>query len=155
MATHSSVLAWRIPGTEKPGGLPSMGLRRVRHDWSDLAAAAAAPPPHSTGPCNHRSVLSPSRDDAAFLWRGRRWPLSAGSVELNRGVRPGMLTARVAVRRESRAILFLWLWSMCLCGGVCMCACLYVCVYVSVCECLCVCVETLSWRDMADSLLCM
>ena len=44
MATHSSVLAWRIPGTVEPGGLPSMGLHRVGHDWvtdliwSDLAA---------------------------------------------------------------------------------------------------------------------
>ena len=42
MATHSSILAWRIPGTGEPGGLPSMGSHRVRHDWSDLAAAAAA-----------------------------------------------------------------------------------------------------------------
>ena len=42
MATHSSVLAWRIPGTEEPGGLPSMGSHRVGHDWNDLAAAAAA-----------------------------------------------------------------------------------------------------------------
>ena len=42
MATHSSVLAWRIPGTGEPGGLPSMGSHRVRHNWSDLAAAAAA-----------------------------------------------------------------------------------------------------------------
>ena len=42
MATHSSVLAWRIPGTEEPGGLLSMGSHRVRHDRSDLAAAAAA-----------------------------------------------------------------------------------------------------------------
>ena len=42
MATHSSILAWRIPGTEEPGGLPSMGSHRVGHDWSDLAAAAAA-----------------------------------------------------------------------------------------------------------------
>ena len=42
MATHSSVLAWRIPGTEEPNGLPSMGSHRVGHDWSDLAAAAAA-----------------------------------------------------------------------------------------------------------------
>ena len=42
MASHSSILAWRIPGMEEPGGLPSMGLHRVRHDWSDLAAAAAA-----------------------------------------------------------------------------------------------------------------
>ena len=41
MATHSSVPAWRIPGTVEPGGLPSMGLHRVGHDWSDLAAAAA------------------------------------------------------------------------------------------------------------------
>ena len=40
MATHSSVLAWRIPGTVEPGGLPSMGSHRVGHDWSDLAAAA-------------------------------------------------------------------------------------------------------------------
>ena len=41
MATHSSVLAWRIPGMGEPGGLPSMGLHRLGHDWSDLAAAAA------------------------------------------------------------------------------------------------------------------
>ena len=41
MATHSGVLAWRIPGTGEPGGLPSMGSHRVGHDWSDLAAAAA------------------------------------------------------------------------------------------------------------------
>ena len=39
MATHSSVLAWRIPGMEEPRGLQSMGSHRVRHDWSDLAAA--------------------------------------------------------------------------------------------------------------------
>ena len=42
MATHSSVLAWRIPGTGEPGGLPSMGSHRVGHDSGDLAAAAAA-----------------------------------------------------------------------------------------------------------------
>ena len=71
MATHSSVLAWRIPGTGEPGGLPSMGLYRVGHDWSDLAAAAAAS--LSTGYfmplswgflypniCSIRSVLSES-----------------------------------------------------------------------------------------------
>ena len=43
MATHSSVLAWRIPQTEEPGGLLSVGSHRVGHNWSDLAAAAAAP----------------------------------------------------------------------------------------------------------------
>ena len=41
METHSSVLAWRIPGTGEPGGLPSMGSHRVGHDCSNLAAAAA------------------------------------------------------------------------------------------------------------------
>jgi len=39
MATQSSILAWRVPGMGEPGGLPSMGSHRVRHDWSDLAAA--------------------------------------------------------------------------------------------------------------------
>ena len=43
MVTHSNVLAWRIPGMGEPGGLPSMGSRRVRHDLSNLAAAAAGP----------------------------------------------------------------------------------------------------------------
>ena len=42
MATHSSVLAWRIPGTGEPGGLPSMGSHRIGHNWSDLAAAAVS-----------------------------------------------------------------------------------------------------------------
>ena len=41
MATHSSVLAWRIPWMGEPGGLPSMGSHRVGYDWSNLAAAAA------------------------------------------------------------------------------------------------------------------
>ena len=51
IATHSSVLAWRIPGTGEPGGLPSMGSHRVGHDWSDLAATAAENPLRK-----HRSI---------------------------------------------------------------------------------------------------
>ena len=42
MATHSSILAWRIPGTGEPVGLLSMGSHRIGHKCSDLAAAAAA-----------------------------------------------------------------------------------------------------------------
>ena len=42
MATYSSILTWRISGMGEPGGLPSLGSHRVRHNWSDLAAAAAA-----------------------------------------------------------------------------------------------------------------
>ena len=45
MATHSGVLAWRIPETGEPGGLPSMGSHRVEHDWSDLAES---PRPHKS-----------------------------------------------------------------------------------------------------------
>ena len=43
MATHSNILAWRHSGTGEPGGLPSMGSHRVRHDRSNLAAAAVCP----------------------------------------------------------------------------------------------------------------
>ena len=62
MATHSSVLAWRIPGTGEPDGLPSMGSHRVRHDWSDLAAAAIGFPGGSVGkesPYNARAGSIP------------------------------------------------------------------------------------------------
>ena len=80
MATYSSVLAWRIPGTGEPGGLPSMGSHRVGHNWRDLAAAVTVktlipqmipttsslkrekPPPHSDvvseKPCNTIEVFS-------------------------------------------------------------------------------------------------
>ena len=56
MATHSSVLAWRIPGTGEPGGVLSMGSHRVGHNWSDLAAAAAA----ASGGCQHSLAHSRS-----------------------------------------------------------------------------------------------
>ena len=56
----TSVLAWRIPGTGEPGGLPSMGLRRVRHDWSNLAAAGAAVPlSHTEGKWKSLSRVQP------------------------------------------------------------------------------------------------
>ena len=60
MATHSSVLAWRIPGTGEPGGLPSMGSHRVGHDWSDLAAAAAVL--HIWWPTHWSFSISPSKE---------------------------------------------------------------------------------------------
>ena len=59
MATHSSVLALRIPGTGEPGGLWSMGLHSVEHDWSNLAAAAAA--------CIY-IYISPPLDCSLVLW---------------------------------------------------------------------------------------
>ena len=57
MATHSSILAWGIPGKEEPGGLPSMGSHRIRHNWSDLTAAAACPLSHWCHPTISSPVL--------------------------------------------------------------------------------------------------
>ena len=57
MATHSGVLAWRIPGMAEPGGLPSMGSQRVGHDWRDLAAATAADICPGVGLLGHMVVL--------------------------------------------------------------------------------------------------
>ena len=67
MATHSSVLAWRIPGTGEPGGLPSMGSHRVGHDWSDFAAAA-------TGIWEETEMLPscPSQENTVALQTGAR-----------------------------------------------------------------------------------
>ena len=67
MATHSSVLAWRIQGTGEPGGLLSMGSHRVGHDWSDLAAAAAAAAGSS----------KPWLDISCFWWPWQFWGESA------------------------------------------------------------------------------
>ena len=85
MATRSSVLAWRIPGTGEPGGLPSIGSHRVRHDWSDLAVAMESisllhPNPglvmfiHPPGWCVNCSIsrsnrwLSPLRHSCLGIW---------------------------------------------------------------------------------------
>ena len=65
MATHSSTLAWRIPGTGEPGGLRSTGSHRVGHDLSDLAAAAAAAAaayPELTGPRERHRATKLTKD---------------------------------------------------------------------------------------------
>ena len=55
MATHSRILAWRIPWTEEPGGLQSIGLQRVRHNWSNLAHTHAT---YASWPSITQSLLS-------------------------------------------------------------------------------------------------
>ena len=70
MAIHSSVLAWRIPGTGEPGGLPSVGSHRVGHDWSDLAAACSYHPTFK---------IDPDRwlpEDGSRNKKRHVWPLS-------------------------------------------------------------------------------
>ena len=58
MATHSSVLAWRIPGTGEPSGLPSMGSHRVGHDGSGSAAAAAVSEEYSIADSKQVATVS-------------------------------------------------------------------------------------------------
>jgi len=90
MATHSSVLAWRVPGTGEPGGLPSVGLHRVGHNWSDLAAAAARPQKRNNNIVN--------RDFPGGQWLKRHTPNVGhlGSVP-GQGTRSQMLQLRVHV----------------------------------------------------------
>ena len=74
-ATHSSVLAWRIPGIGEPGGLPSMGSHRVGHDWSNLAVAAAErneEAPVIEGCAGHLGHLSWQQFEKRIKW-SRAW----------------------------------------------------------------------------------
>ena len=72
MATHSSVLAWRIPGMAGLGGLPTMGSHRVGHDWSDLAAAAAAKNHCKSNVISVPNQLVPKKVDSPQLWNEGR-----------------------------------------------------------------------------------
>ena len=97
MATHSSVLAWGIPGTAEPGGLPSMGSHRVGHDWHDLAAAAGF---QWTGPCQPRwssmaqsgwlSIFTNDRKEACL------WKLSITTPERH----GNMLIPRIRIQKD-------------------------------------------------------
>ena len=96
MATHSSVLAWRIPGTGEPGGLPPMGSHRVRHEWCNLAAAAAA-----ACPCWASQVAQTVKNQPAMpeMWvqsLGRKDPLEEGMATHSR-----ILTWRIPWTEES------------------------------------------------------
>ena len=81
MATHSSVLAWRIPATAEPGGLPSMGSHRVRHNLNDLAAAAVSLLEKSHG---HRSLVGCSLWDSNESGTTERLTLTYSIYKLNK-----------------------------------------------------------------------
>ena len=95
MATHSSVLAWRIPGTGEPGGLPSMGSHRVRHDWSDLAAVAAAATGWQSPGVGSLESQGSERSAASFLRFQLIWCLSG-------------LNSAKQLRKVLRANLYFW-----------------------------------------------
>ena len=75
MATHSSTPAWRIPGTEEPVGLLSMGLHRVGHDWHDLAAAAIET---LNSLRNHQTVFH--SNPTIYISANNGWDLKFSSV---------------------------------------------------------------------------
>ena len=81
MATHSSVLAWRIPGTGEPGGLPSMGLQRVGHDCSNLAAAVVISEEREEekeGKESRKSALKASKNIGILFFL--KWVVGNGSL---------------------------------------------------------------------------
>ena len=67
MATHSSVLAWRIPGMGEPGGPPSMGSHTVGHDWSDLAVLSSIVAAPVYTPTNHVGGFLSSTPSPTFI----------------------------------------------------------------------------------------
>ena len=86
MATHFIVLAWRIPGMAEPGGLPSTGSHRVGHDWSDLAAAAAAPSvTQDSNEWTHYSTQQQGWTSQSMLIEGSQAPNCAGGTMPFRG----------------------------------------------------------------------
>ena len=95
MATHSSILAWRIPGTGEPGGLLSLGSHRVGHDWSDLAAAALGQ--HFFPLKNKNLHIYYSRDAAAAAAKSlQSWPTLCDPIDSSPpgSAVPGILQAR-------------------------------------------------------------
>ena len=122
MATHSSVLAWRIPGTEEPGGLLSVGLYRVRHDWCYLAAAAGWG--LSKGftwlrEASSSSVLSlPLTLFQSFNWG--HIPAYSGDQFKNKT--PRWKNSHIKIT------LLVYIKIVCMCVCVCVCVCVCLCV---------------------------
>ena len=116
MATHSNVLAWRVPGTGEPGGLPSMGSHRVGHDWNDLAAAASDcnPPGYSVHGILQARILE---------WIAL--PFSRGSSWFRDWIWVSHISSRfftIWATREAQR-------KSCICVCVCVCVCVYIYIY--------------------------
>ena len=110
MAAHSSVLAWRTPGTGEPSGLPSMGSPRVGHDWSSSSSSSSTMCPHSRGWCKWEAdrPSCPKSGDSAF-WFGSLGVMCRRVLEEGVGVilttpRP-VVTARLCMLQFSLILL--------------------------------------------------
>ena len=103
MATHSSVLAWRIPGMGEPGGLQSMGSHRVGQDWSDLAAAAAPCKLPRAGIFYLIKKAERWRIDAFELWCWKRllrvpWTARRSNQSILKEISPGCSLEELMLR---------------------------------------------------------
>ena len=116
MATHSSVLAWRIPGMAEPGGLPSVGSYRVGHDWSDLAAAAWRPTrPFRTStqkrcPFHYRGLECKNRK-LRNTWDYRQnWPWNTewSRAKANRVLQENALVIANTLFQQHKRRLYTW-----------------------------------------------
>ena len=105
MASHSSVLAWRIPGMGEPGGLPSMGSHRVRHDWSDLAAYSGSDrkeSAHSVGDLCYSKIKEEMAEEEVRDLRNRGQSSAAASKTMN--------TSALQLQRTEFCKKLEWIW---------------------------------------------
>ena len=123
MATHSSILTWRIPWTEEPGRLPSIGLQTVRHDWNDLAHSWLTSELHNLGSpleeyfsitsktINHQNLTRITQNFNVLEW-SLGWPRLAESmlvIEPNeRSVQSMMFWSFKTLIQTSSPHLVLW-----------------------------------------------
>ena len=117
MATHSSVIAWRIPGMREPGGLPSMGSHRVGHDWSDLAAAAAAADTWQQVIVSFFISVSPEPRVALNGWDELKSPATDSSLWSESLPGDVLIYLKSLLSQNTASMLpFLLLWVYCYCS---------------------------------------
>ena len=110
-ATHSSILAWRIPGMTEPGGLPSMGLHGVGHDWRDLAVACRQ---HHSNGRKQKGAKELLDEDEGGEWKS--WQKMQHSINEDHGIWSHEFLPKIVKQWEQWVTLFSWapklLWMM-------------------------------------------
>ena len=101
-ATHSSILAWRIPGMAEPGGLPSMGLHGVGHDWSDLAVACRQ---HHSNGRKQKGAKELLDEDEGGEWKS--WQKMQHSINEDHGIWSHEFLPKIVKQRTVSDFIFL------------------------------------------------
>ena len=118
MATHTSILDWRIPWTEEPGGLQSMGSQKVRHDWviNTFTSLSKVKMPEKSQVCNKCSVNAlPTEKGLKWPWVGSQWGFKMrGKPSLLSGA-PGLYREKTlswAVHHPRERKPMEWIWAI-------------------------------------------